>query len=180
MKNIWVLSLAITVFIFGMMWAVSGIADLKLFSAFDPIGQALTDFELTDYAFSKLRPKPNVDERIVLVNIGHISRRQMAAQIQIISKYKPRVIGIDSFFNCEGGLTDSINCPSILDPIGDVLLSNSIREAGNVVLVTRLMQTDSLADMGDIDIWDSVEYSDPPFRDFTKNAYANLPTNAKY
>jgi CHASE2 domain-containing sensor protein len=180
MRNIWVLSLAITVFIFAMLWVASIVTDLKLFSAFDPIGQALSDFELTDYAFSKLRDDPKPEERIVMVNIGHLGRREMAQQIQIISRFKPRVIGIDSFYNCEGGLYDTVNCPQLLDTLGNLLLSNAIQEAGNVVLVSKLMQTDSLSQAGDSDIYDSVEYSDPMFRNFSRSGFASLPTGARY
>ena len=154
MKNIWYQSLAITAFIFGMMWVVNKITDLKLFAAFDPIGQALQDFELTDYAFSKLRDDPLAEERIVLVNIGSLSRREMAQQIQIISRFKPRVIGVDSFYNCEGGLYDTVNCPQLLDTLGNLLLANAIQEAGNVVLVTRLLQSDTIRSLGDIDVYD--------------------------
>jgi hypothetical protein len=63
-------SLTITVFVFTLMWGVDKITDFKFFNAFDPISQALSDFELTDYAFSNLRETPSVDQRIVLVNLA--------------------------------------------------------------------------------------------------------------
>ncbi|MDZ7649621.1 MAG: hypothetical protein U5K54_22030 [Cytophagales bacterium] len=58
MKKISIKSLAITVFVFFMMWGVGEITDFKFFKAFDPVSQALTDFELTDYAFSNLTTRP--------------------------------------------------------------------------------------------------------------------------
>ena len=61
MKKVLIRSTQVTIFVFGMMWAVSLISDLKLFSAFDTISQALKDTELTDYAFNQLRPDPLVD-----------------------------------------------------------------------------------------------------------------------
>jgi CHASE2 domain-containing sensor protein len=162
-----------------MMWAFSGISKLNLFSAFDPISQALGEFELTDYAFSNLRPDPLVDQRIVLVNIGHISRREIAAQINIIRQYKPKVIGIDGYFNCEGGLYDTANCPQLLDTLGNLMLSDAIKEAGNVVLVSKLLQkTKTARDPNQIDFYDSIEYSDPS--PFAHNAFANFPTDALY
>ncbi|GHM99420.1 hypothetical protein WSM22_09100 [Cytophagales bacterium WSM2-2] len=163
-----------------MMWVVSKITDFKLFSAFDPVSQALSDFELTDYAFSNLRPQPSVDERIVLVNFGHIGRAEIAQQISIISKYKPRVIGIDSYFNCEGGLRDTINCPQLLDTLSNLLLSDAIKEAGNVVLVSKLLQKSATAKRDSIDVYDSLEYSDPMFDQYSSHAFANLVTNASY
>lgn len=181
MVKFWLQCVYVTAFVFCMMVAVAFISDLKLFSAFDPISQALSDFEMTDYAFSNLRPQPSVDERIVLVNIGHIPRREMAQQIQIINQYKPKVIGIDAFFNCEGGLRDSINCPALLDTLGNLMLSSAVQEAGNVVLVSKLLQKSSTANNPDaIDFYDSLEISDPAFSQYSTHAFANFPTNADY
>jgi CHASE2 domain-containing sensor protein len=179
MKKILIQSISVTVFVFVMMWSVSKITDFKLFSAFDAIGQALRDTELTDYAFNNLREDPTVDQRIVLVNIGSLSRRDIARQIQIINQHKPRVIAFDGFFNCEGGLRDSINCPQLLDVMGNLMLSNAIQEAGNVILGEKLMQTDSLAQF-DTNLSDSLELSDPMFDQFAKRGFVSLPTDATY
>src|SRR5262245_19334587 len=119
-RSIWYQSLIITVFVFFMLWSVGIVTDLKLFSAFDTIGQAMKDFELTDYAFSSLRPDPVVDTSIVMVNIGVLSRREIAEQIRILNQYKPRVIAFDGFFDCEGNLRDSVNCPALLDTLGNL------------------------------------------------------------
>ena len=180
MKKIWLNSIYVTIFTFAMMWVLSKVTDLKLFNAFDPIAQALSDFELTDYAFSSLRPNPTVDERIVLVNIGTLPRAGIAEQIRIISQHKPKVIGIDSYFTCEGGLRDTLNCPQLLDTLGNLLLSNAIQEAGNVVLVSKLLQSRSLYKSGAIDIYDSTQFSDPIFQDYSQYGFANLPTGASY
>ena len=94
--------------------------------------------------FRRLREDPDVDQNIVIVNIGNLSRRQIAEQIQIISKYKPKVIGIDGFFDCSRGLRDTVNCPQLKDTLGNLMLSNVIQEAGNVVLVTKVLQADTL------------------------------------
>jgi len=179
MKNIWVQSLIITGFVFFLMWGASKISDIKLFSAFDVIGTALKDFELTDYAFSKLRRDPDVDQRIVLVNIGNLSRREIAQQIRIISQYKPKVIGLDILFDCEGNLRDSINCPALLDTLGNLMLSQAIQDAKNVVLAEKLLQTDSLSKF-DSDVSDSIEHSDPMYLINTKEGFVNLPTDATY
>jgi CHASE2 domain-containing sensor protein len=163
-----------------MLIGLGKITSLNLFSAFDPISTALAEFELTDYVFSKIRPLPLPDDRIVLVNIGP-DRRAMAEQIRIISQHKPRVIGIDGFFNCEGGLRDTVNCPQLLDTLGNLILANAIQEAGNVVLVTRLLQSSKTYAAHLVDVYDSVEYSDDIFHDAArKNAFANLVTKATY
>jgi CHASE2 domain-containing sensor protein len=161
------------------MWGVQKITSLRLFNAFDPISQALGEFELTDIVFSQLRPDPVPDSRIILLNIGP-SRRAIAYQIQTISQYKPRVIGVDAFFNCEGGLYDTVNCPQLIDTLGNLMLENAIREAGNVVLVSRLLKSDSLAARNSDEVFDSLEYSDPLFSQHASNAFANLKTGATY
>lgn len=179
MIKFWFRCIYITAFVFFMLWVASTITDYKLFSAFDPISQALSDFEMTDYSFSELREKPNAEERVVVVNIGHISRRAIAQQINIISQFKPRVIGVDAFFNCEGGLYDTVNCPQLLDTLDNLLLEDAVRQAGNVVLVTKLLQKTATAmDSTKIDFYDSIEYSDPS--PYAHNAFANFPTGADY
>lgn len=177
MKKFWLQSFTITAFVFFMLWGANKVTDFKLFQAFDSMGQALRDFELTDYAFSELRPDVLVDERIVLVNIGNLSRREVAQQILMISQYNPRVIAFDGFFNCEGGLRDSINCPQLLDTLGNLMLSSAIQSTPNFVLATKLLQTDSLAQF-DSNIADSLEYSDPVFNDYASHGFVTLPTDA--
>ena len=179
MKKFWFQSLLITVFVFFMMYGANQLTSINLFSAFDVIGLALKDFELTDYAFSNLRPDPVVEERIILVNIGTLSRREIAQQIQIINQFKPRVIGFDGFFDCEGGLRDSVNCPALLDTLGNLMLSTALQDARNFVLGAKLLQTDSLAQI-DTDVYDSLEISDPMFSNYATRGFVSLPTNATY
>jgi len=181
MIKFWLNCVYVTAFVFFMLWAVSKLTDFKLFSAFDPISQALNDFELTDYAFSNLRPQPSVDQRIVLVNFGRIPRGGIGQQIKMINQFHPRVIGVDSYFDCEGGLRDTVNCPQLLDTLSNLLLSDAIKEAGNVVLVSKLLQKTATANNPEaIDIYDSLEYSDPMFDNYSTHAFANLVTNADY
>jgi CHASE2 domain-containing sensor protein len=178
MKKFWIDCILATILVFLVMWGILGITNLNIFNAFDPIGQALGDVELTDHVFSKLREDPDVDENIVLVNIGNLSRREIAEQIEIIRKYNPRVIGIDGFFDCSKGLRDTLNCPQLRDEFGNMMLANAIKEAGNVVLVTKVLQSDSsLAE----DAYDSLRRSDPIFRDnAVGEGFANLETDAAF
>jgi CHASE2 domain-containing sensor protein len=179
MKKFWIQCLSVTVFVFVMMAAVYKITDFKMFTEFDVISKAFKDFELTDYAFNNIRPDPTVDERIVMVNFGVLSRGQVAALIQSINQYKPRVIALDALYNCEGGLRDSINCPQLLDTLGNLMLSDAIREAGNVVMGEKLMQSVKLSKV-DSNLSDSLEISDPSFSDYAKEGFVNLPTDATY
>lgn len=179
MKKLWLESALITVFVFLMLWGANNITDLKLFTGFDPISQALKDFHLTDIAFSKIRKAPLPEERIILVNLGTLTRREIAQQIRIINEFKPRVIGLDALLSCEGGLRDTINCPALRDPIGNYMLAEAIREAGNVVLASKVLLTKARSDI-DTDQYDSLEVIDSIFSVNSKPGYVNLPTDAKY
>jgi CHASE2 domain-containing sensor protein len=120
-----------------------------------------------------------VDERFVIVNIGYESRRELAQQLRLISQYKPRVIAIDAFFNCEGGLRDTVDCPALLDTLGNLMLASAIEEAGNVVLAEKLLQTNSMAQV-DSNTADSIEHSDPLYRVNVTEGFVTIPTDATY
>jgi CHASE2 domain-containing sensor protein len=171
-----------TVFVFAVLAGLREVSQLALFNAFDPIGQSLGDMEMTDITFSRLRQDPEIDTNIVIINISNKPRALIAEQIRIISKYKPRVIGIDSFFNCPGGITDSLNCPAAYDTLSNLMFGSAIEEAGNVVLVTKLLQSDSLLNLynGDIDIYDSLEHTDLMLRPNAYEGYASLETDAEH
>lgn len=179
-KDFWIDVLLATLLIFFLMWGIFRITQLNFFNAFDSIGKALSDVDLTDYVFWGLRRDPNVDESIVVVNIGNLSRREIAEQISIISKYEPRVIGLDMFFDCPAG-RDTVSCPQLKDVFGNEMLSYVIRSAGNVVLATKLEQTEALAATDTGDAFDSLKQSDPMFRDHAiAEGFANLDTDAAF
>ena len=181
MLKFWFHCVYVTVFVFIMLLFVNFITDLKLFNGFDPVSQALKQFDLTDQVFSLIRDQPTIDERIVLVNIGELSRREVAQELQIVSKYKPKVIGIDSYFDCEGGFRDTVNCPQLLDGFGNALLADAIKQAGNVILVTKLLPKAKTAHNEDaVDYYDSLEVSDTVFSNHAARGFANLPTDANY
>lgn len=178
MRKFWLDCVIATVFVFLAMWGLVGITQLNVFNAFDSIGETLADVELTDWVFKELRDTPDVDENIVIVNIGRLSRREIAQQLQIISKYKPRVIGMDSFFDCARGLRDTVSCPQLKDTLGNLMLSNAIREAGNVILVSKVLRKDTLLDQN---TYDSLRRSDSIFLDYAhSDGYASLETEAAF
>jgi CHASE2 domain-containing sensor protein len=179
MKKFWIDCLVATLFVFGVLLGIREISELNIFNAFDPLGQSLGDMEFTDITFSRLREDPPIDTNIVIVNISELSRAEIGQQINVISKYKPKVIGIDSFFDCPGGITDSLNCPQAYDTLSNMIFADAIRNAGNVVMVTKLLQTDSLYNaQHDIDIYDSLEHTDANLRPDAYEGFANLETNA--
>lgn len=169
--SIWLDSILATLFIYLFMYVISLIPAMRIFDAFDAVGQALADFEMTDIAFNKLREPLPPDTSIVLVNMGNLPRAGIAEQIRIVSKYGPKVIGIDSFFK---GYNN--------DTLGSLSLANALASAeAPVVMVSRVEQTDSLAasQMGE-EIYDYVYTSDAMFTEHAFSAIANLDTDADY
>src|SRR6185436_16703592 len=115
----------------------------------------------------------------VLVNIGTLNRQQMAQQLMMINQFKPRLIAYDGFYNCEGGLRDSVNCPQILDTLGNLMLASAIADAPTFVLGTKLLQSKELAKV-DSNEADSLERSDPMFTVDAVEGFVSLPTDATY
>jgi CHASE2 domain-containing sensor protein len=150
-----------TVFIFVTMWGISKI-DFNL-DVLNPVEDMLGDFQITDLVSSKIREEMSEDTNIVLVNIGTLSRAEIAEQVNIINKCEPKVIGIDSFFR---RLKPN-------NPEGDSLLALALSQAKNLVMVTKLHLRDST------DIFDSLETSHPIFMQNAKGASANLITEGK-
>ena len=185
MRKFWADGVIATSFVFLMLLAIVEVSEFNIFNVFDPLGKALGDMEITDITFSRLRLEvPPVDENITIVNIGNLSRAELAQQIRMIAALKPKVIGIDSFFDCKdclGGTIDSLCCPLAYDTLSNLLLGNAIEEAGNVVLVTKLLQTRNLiSQFGDVDKFDSLEHSDAIIRGGAYEGFANLETNAEH
>jgi CHASE2 domain-containing sensor protein len=173
-----------TLFVFAVLLGIRETSQLPLFNAFDPLGQSLGDMEITDITFSRLREDPVIDTNIVIINIGDLPRSGIGEQIRVISRYKPKVIGIDSFFdcgNCPNGKIDSLCCPLAYDTLNNLIFAEAVREAGNVVMVTKLLQSDSLLSLyGDTDMYDSLEHTDEFLRPNTIEGYASLETDAEH
>lgn len=159
-KKFWLDTILGTIFILLMMFAFSKLTYFKIFDVLDPIGDAFADMETTDIVFSQIRGAPTAEEDIVLVNIGQESRAGIAYMISIINQYNPKVIGVDTFFK------------SPKDSIGDQLLEEAFASVENLVLVSKLEQTD------DDDEFDSLGHSLPRFTQHAQTAFANFITGA--
>src|SRR5262245_12309718 len=120
MRKFWLHCFLNTLFTFGILAGLSGITQLNMFNAFDPLGKALGDMELFDIAFSQLREDPPIDTNIVIVNIGYLSRGDIGRQIMTLNQFKPKVIALHIMFACDGGLRDSINCPQAYDTLNNM------------------------------------------------------------
>jgi len=150
----------ITLMIFIFMW---GLSFIPLNAGFlSPVANALSDFDVYDIVYSKLLEEQSVDTNIVLVNLGNLTRAELAAQIRILNKFNPKVIGIDAFFEVEK------------DAKIDSALGSALAERGNVVLVSKLTAYNE-----DKNNYDSIGYSIKKLSRFTKDGFANLPDDDK-
>jgi CHASE2 domain-containing sensor protein len=66
----------------------------------DPLKLAMKDFEFNDVAYAKLgrSKEAKLDGRIVVVNIGHLDRAEIAMLIDKVSSMGPKVMGLDAYF----------------------------------------------------------------------------------
>ncbi|MDL5046405.1 CHASE2 domain-containing protein [Oscillatoria amoena NRMC-F 0135] len=180
MKKFWLDCLIGSAFVFAVLFGLYGITQLRVFDAFDPIGQALSDMEFTDIAFSQLRDDPPMDTNVVIVNIGYLSRPEIGQQILNLSQYKPKVVALDIIYSCDW-FQDSTICPQAYDTIGNKYFADAVRQAKNVVMVSRLDQTRKLkAQYDDIDLYDSIEHTYPTLMPGAYEGYANLETEAAH
>ena len=93
----------------------------------DTLEYSIEDFDFTDMHYSGFeKRKTPIDSNIVLVNIGDLSRDEIAKQIEIINQYQPKVIGLDVTF------------PSLSQPEIDSVLHNALNQVNNLVMGMRM------------------------------------------
>lgn len=181
MKKFWLDCIITTFFTFGILGGLLLITNLNVFNAFDPLGKALSDMELTDVAFSQLRDDPPIDTNIVIVNIGYLSRGEIGQQIMTLNQFKPKVIALDIIFSCDGGLRDSINCPQAYDTLSNMIFANAVKDANVMVLAEKLWQSKRLIKKyGDTELNDSIEHTDFELRANAYEGFVNLETDADH
>ncbi|MBK9248883.1 MAG: CHASE2 domain-containing protein [Ignavibacteria bacterium] len=157
MRKIFTLDVALTTISVFIGLGLLSLVALRL-DFLNPIVQNLQDFELNDVIFSQLAPTDLADTNIVLVNIGNLSRADIAREIERINLQNPKVIGLDAFFLNE-------KLPDLDDPL--VLAISNARN--KLVLVSKLRYNDSTK------IFDSLVRSHPKFSAVT--GFANFITD---
>jgi CHASE2 domain-containing sensor protein len=165
-RSFWTDCIFGTLFIFGLMWAIFNVSQLAIFDAFDPIGEALSDFESSDIAFSQIRDPNDVhaNEDIVIVNISKpylVNRARLAQMINIINQHNPKVIGIDMFF---WSLSS--------DTLGDLALAEAYSKVKNLVMVTKFQEDIETEE----NTWEIISH--PSFISNATLGFANLNTEA--
>lgn len=137
------------------------------FDFLDPVGKALGDVDLTDMVFSQFRndQRSTVDTSIVLVNIGHASRGEIATILDRINEHNPAAVGLDVFFY------------NPKDPYEDSLLAASLQRTQNLVMVSRVDYKSSIAGEAiddDAGAFDTLVTSNPMFQQQHATGFANL------
>lgn len=150
----------ITVMMFVVLGIFSFIPINCLF--LDPIAKAISDFDVYDIVYSKLREEPKVDTNIVLVNLSNLSRSDHARQLNIVNSLNPKVIGIDAIFQEEK------------EHYSDSLLADAFSRCRNLILVSKLDKYNEEADTYDI-VLSSIDI----FNKYASNGFANLPNDDK-
>jgi CHASE2 domain-containing sensor protein len=180
MKKFWLDCVIATMFVFAVLGGLYGITKTNAFNAFDPIGQALSDMEFADIAFSRIREDPAIDTNIVIVNIGELGRAGIGQQIMNLSMFNPKAIGLDIIFSCDGGLYDSVNCPQAYDTLSNMIFAGAVMSAdGKMVLAHKLWQSEDLIKrLGDVALYDSIEHTDTLLREGAFEGFVNLDTDA--
>ena len=161
-RQFWVDCVLATAFIFALIFFGGGI--FSALEVLNPIGEAISDMDVTDIVFSKLRKDPDahLNDDIVIVNIGNLNREGIAKQLEIIQEHNPRVIGVDAFFR------------ELENPWQDSILAASMQNVKNLVLVTKLNKYNP-----NRGIFDTLETSNPRFTGNARMGFANLITPAQ-
>jgi len=98
------------------------------FYVLNPMKLALKDFDFNDIAYAKLEKKAKtIENRFVIVNIGHADREALAYLIEKVSSMQPKVMGLDAFFEGEKDLSK------------DSILRSVFQKTKNLVVVSRQM-----------------------------------------
>ena len=148
------------------------------FEFLNPIADAFSDVELTDIVYSKfdknnlyretINGQTELDTNITLVNIGHLSRGEIADLINIINLHQPKVVGLDALFR------------SPKDTLTDLYLAEALFNTENLVLACEAkgFNHESVDGKHEIGSFESLALSMELISSSTPNlAYVNMQTN---
>lgn len=141
------------------------------FEILNPLGDAFADVALNDVVFSGMdknseyREKVNgiqeYDTNIVLVNIGHLNRLQLGQLIGSVSRFEPKVIGLDILFDKDLDPNPIIQPGMSKDSsalISTLVLSDYLNACPNIVYGRQGYIPDSIEFDG---YYDSLDYTTP-------------------
>lgn len=145
-----------TLLVLGLLKFLPVFFDLDMF---DPVQGTLEQMQVSDIAFGHLRDYDQIplDTNIILVNNGHLNRKQIAGMIEIINSYDPKVVAIDAMFRADKGEEQ------------DAPLEIAFANTDNLVLAVELYKNDS-----DSEGWDTVRTSNSKFNKHAIPGYVNM------
>ncbi|MBO7134512.1 MAG: CHASE2 domain-containing protein [Bacteroidales bacterium] len=114
-----------TAIVVMFMWAIIDSADI-----FNPFDDYIDNFDYSDLVYSEMSRKDDIyktDTNIYIVNIGELSRGELAQKINIIQKFEPRVIGIDAVFKEQ-------RTGSLQEIMEDMALKQALNAKPNIVM----------------------------------------------
>ena len=122
--------------LFATLWVfifiiVLGSIPLNL-GVMNPIKLGLKDYDFNDHYYSNQGKVQHseIDKNIVVINIGHANREEIALFIDKVASYKPKVMGLDALFD------------GPKDPHQDSVLSETIHRNKNLVLAVKYQTND--------------------------------------
>ncbi|HUR64737.1 MAG TPA: CHASE2 domain-containing protein [Chitinophagaceae bacterium] len=95
----------------------------------NPLKLGLKDFDFNDLSYSKLGKSATgkYDNRITIVNIGHLNREELSMLIDSVAANKPKVMGLDAYFD------------GPRDPYQDSLLGETFKRNKNLIVGRKLV-----------------------------------------
>ncbi len=146
--------------------AIGLLSQIPLGDFFNPVSKMIGDFQLTDVVFSQLRENKTANEKIVIVNIGNLSRGGIAEQIEILNKHNPKVIGIDAFFRKPRHSSDHEQDKILIAE--DSALVAALSKVKNMVIVSELIENPKTQKV------ESLKMSHPMFMQHSLTGYADM------
>lgn len=168
-RNLYFLESILT-FIYVLL-AIALLSKIPFGDFFNPISKMIGDFQLTDVVFSQLRENKNANEKIVIVNIGNLSRGGIAEQIEIINKHKPKVIGIDAFFRKPKHSSDAEEDKQLVHE--DSAFASALSKVKNMVIVSELIENPQTSKV------EKLETSHPMFMKHASTGFADMITEGR-
>ncbi|WP_338766912.1 CHASE2 domain-containing protein [Bernardetia sp. ABR2-2B] len=159
-----------TIAIFAFMFLLQTVAvNFDFLNIFE---QTINNFKISDVYFSQIRDneKIEIDTNIVIVNIGYLPRGGLGAQIEVISRYKPKVIGLDAILRGEAR-----NFQGRLTPVEDSVMESFLQIASErcpIVFASKLEKPNE-----DSKSFDSLGMPFYPFQKYTELGYVNVVTD---
>lgn len=151
------------ILVFVFMWAFKSIG--VQFEFLNVLEDVFEDFDITHLYYSEIRNPQNVpfEDKIVLVNIGKLGRREIAQQLNILNKYEPQVVGIDARF-----FPIPEDSPAY-DPVGSFLLEQAFKNTKNIVIGSELNQPNVKTQT-----WDTLIMPQKEFLPYVSTGYVNI------